>query len=94
MVERASNLRSFTWSCFWCWCSTVQFSARAGDGKNVEEQAALPSHAELEGLERDPLALRALQGPWRDEVRSDTFSQKLISWVFNDQPCECAVVGA
>ena len=21
------------------------------------------------------------------------FSQKLTSWVFNDQPCECAVVG-
>ena len=25
--------------------------------------------------------------------RAYVFSQKLISWVFNDQPCECADVG-
>ena len=44
-----------------------------GYGENVEEQAAVPSHAELESRKRDPLALRALQGPWRDEVLSDPF---------------------
>ena len=47
---------------------SIRFLSCGGYGENVEEQAAVPSHAELESRKRDPLALRALQGPWCYEV--------------------------
>ena len=42
---------------------------------------------------RDTIAVET-SGPVRPGISVKIlFSQKLISWVFNDQPCECAVVG-